>query len=114
GQQAHAVAVAEFRETVLVDTVQQVVWILNGSDTRQIACLSVFEELRYPPRRFIGHTAIADFARLYEILQSFQSLFNGHGVGLLAPRVRRAAEERGAAIRPMQLVKIEIVSLQPL
>src|SRR5690606_41765964 len=96
------------------DRAQQLRPLLKGSEPRQIPRLSVSDESRHPPRRFIGHTDIADFAGLYEALQRLQSLFNGHGVGLVAPRVRAAAEESGAAIRPMQLVKIQIVCLQPL
>ncbi|MNS70324.1 hypothetical protein D3C72_1036660 [compost metagenome] len=72
------------------------------------------QELRQAPRRFVGHAHVADLARAHEILQHRQGFFDRHGVLVFHPGVVQLAEGGGGAVRPVQLIQVQVIRLQAL
>ncbi|MNS93198.1 hypothetical protein D3C72_1273560 [compost metagenome] len=112
GQKAHAFVMGEFRQADLEHAVQQAVGVLDRRDARQVLVFGVAQELADAPRRLVGHADVADLAGAHEILQHGQRFLDRDGVLVLDPGIVQLTEGSRGAVRPMELVQIQVVRLQ--
>lgn len=116
GEQSDALALGEFGKADLEGAVDEIIGVLDRNDARPMAELGGAQETRHAPGRFIGQADVTNLAGLDETAQRFERFFDRNFVALCRPPIGRAAcaPKRKRAIRPMQLVKVDVVGLQPL
>ena len=105
---------ADFRQAHFKAAVQQAIGILNSHDARQLVLLRQLQIAHHAPGRFVRHADIADFAGAHLLGQRFQRLQQRDGNRGLAVLIAQLAEIVSLALRPVQLIKIEVVGIQAL
>ena len=110
--------VGDFRHVEIEAAIEQVILVLDGGDARQAPGVCDVDIFLRPPRAFVGKADGADFTGLYQFAERFEFLgdFGDRALGILTGRVKApcATEMIGAAIRPVDLVEVDIVGLQTL
>jgi hypothetical protein len=113
GQQFNALVLADLCQSDLKAAVQQAVGVLNRDNARQLVFFSQLQVAHYAPRRFIGYPDIADFTGAHLLGQRFQRFQQGNRSFIVGVLIIEFAEVVGLALRPVQLIKIEIIGVQP-
>ena len=94
--------------------IEQAVGILHTGDARQSIALGDGKQFHHAPRCFIADADVADLSRLHAIRQCRESLFQRCRVLVIFGVVAELAEIIGFSRRPVQLIEINVVRLQPL
>ena len=114
GQQRHLAALHQLVQAVVHRAVDQAVGVLHAGDARQAGGIGQAHELGHAPRRLVADADMAHLARLHQPLQAAQLLVDRRD-GAVTLRVEvQVAEHRHVARRPVQLVQVDDVGLQPL
>src|SRR5690606_33005342 len=95
-----------------IQAIEQAVGILDADDPRQTEVFGSLEKLRHAPGSLVGYADVADLAGLDLLGEYREGLLDRHALLALAPGVVALTEEVGAAIRPVQLVDVQVVGLQ--
>ncbi|MNZ94649.1 hypothetical protein D3C78_1137630 [compost metagenome] len=103
---------ADLRQGNLKTAVQQAIGVLNRNDTRQLMFFSQLQVTHYTPWRFVRHPDIADFTGTHLFGQRFQRFQQGDGGLIVGVLIIELAEVVGRALRPVQLVEIEIIGVE--
>src|SRR4029077_4390269 len=114
GEQGDVDVSVYLREPYFEDPIEQVISVLVGSDARQPPLPRYTHKFAYPPRRFIRDSDPANLPRLHNFSEGCQLFFYWNSRALLCRVIHDLPEERSVAIRPMYLIQIDIVGLQPL
>src|SRR5258706_11658957 len=114
GEQWNAFPARDFRKPHFKAAIQEAVGVLNRRHHWQPFVAGYAREFQHPPRRFVGQTQVTDLSGLDEAGESLQLLFDRRRSTLLLRVIERIAEQRQITVRPMNLVKIDVVRLQPL
>ncbi|MNT09018.1 hypothetical protein D3C72_1437810 [compost metagenome] len=73
---------------------------------------SQLQVTHHAPRRFVRHPDITNFTGAHLLGQRFQRFQQGDGSLFVSVLVVELTEEVGRALRPMQLVEIEIIGVE--
>ncbi len=112
GQQSDLFAEDDLRQTGFEGPVDQVVGVLDRHHARQAVFPGQAEKLHHTPGRFVGNADMADLARGYLFSQDFKLRAYRH-IGLFLGRVELVLpEHRHIALRPMQLVEVDVIRFQ--
>ena len=114
GEQLHLFVLRHFRETHFITAVQQAVRILDGHDPRQVVFIGQMQIAHYAKRRLVGNADVADLTRALAFRKRLQCFQQGDGRSTLVPGVAKLTEAVRRTLRPVHLIKIEIVGLQAL
>ncbi len=118
GEQADILVVRQLRHVEVIMAIEQIVFVLHGGDTRQAARFGQRDEFLGAPGRLVGQPDGADLAGLHAVVQRLELLVHvgERPLAVLAKRVVAPglAEVEMAAVRPVDLVEIDIVGLQAL
>ena len=114
GQQLNALILADFRQPHFIAAVHQAVRVLNRHDARQIVLIRQMEIAHHAKRRFVGDANIANLTGALEFGQRVQRIQQGDDWRGIGPGVAQLAETVGRALRPVDLIEVEIIGLQTL
>ena len=114
GQQLHAFELTHFREADFKAAVQQAVRILNRHDPRQVVLIRQVQITHHAEGGFVRHADVADLPGALELGQRFEGIQQGHGGRGISPGITQLAKAVGWALRPVYLVQVEVIGLQPL
>ena len=114
GEQLHLFVLRHLRQTHFITAVQQAVRVLNGHDARQIVFIGQMQIAHHAKRRLVGNANVADLTRPLALRERFQRFQQGNGRSTFVPGVAKLTEAVRRTLRPVHLIKIEIVGLQAL
>ena len=113
GQQPDLLALGKLGQADLEGPVQEIVRVLNADDARLLLFPREAQIFSRAPGRLVGDADMPHLAGLHELGQRRQGLLNRHAVFLGGMVIAEFAEEIGVPLRPVQLIQINIVCLQP-
>ena len=115
GQQPDVLPGMELRQADLVGPVQQVVGVLHARHPRLALDLGEMQEPRQPPGGFVGQADVPDLPGFHQPVQRVQRLLDRDlaAVAAMGGRAGLRPEHRHGTVRPVELVEIHVVGLQP-
>jgi hypothetical protein len=105
---------ADFGQAGFESPVEQAVGVLRRDDARQAEFLGQPGELHDAPRVFVGNADVADLAFADQFAECFQLLADRRALPVVGRIELPLAEHRLVALRPVQLVEVDVVRLQAL
>lgn len=112
-QQGNLLTVATLQHGDFPGAVEQAVGVLHADHARQLVFTGGVEKLHQPPWPFVGQADVADLALVHQLGQRLQGFPWRGERALLGRIVEKITKHRRVALRPVQLIKIDVVGLQP-
>ena len=100
-------------EPDLEGAVDEIEGVLDRDDAGKAHRLGGLEEGHHAPWRLVGEADEPDLALLYELAEHAENDLDGMALALLV-HIVEALEDAHRPVRPMKLIEVDIVGLEPL
>ena len=112
--EADIMIVAGLCKVGVEDSIHETEGVLDRNGHRQVLLARQAAKLRDTPRCLVAQPEIAHFAGPYEVAKNFELLLDGSRVPLSGGVVVRFAELGHVAIRPVDLIEVNVIGLEAL
>ena len=112
-EQTNLFTAGNFRHSHLKRAVEQVIGVLDADHPGPVMLPGQPEVFVRSPWGFVGDSYVADFAFFDQLRQCAQCLFNGGRLLVHTVPVPQLAKEIGVTIRPVHLIEVDIIGLEP-